>query len=290
MSDKDKGGGSIIPPAGQQVIRHETAESDLARVIKTGVWLCVMLVAVFGLLLAEVLIIGPISIGAGVLVGLLVGFAIPLRRATLMRQWPRPVWLAAGMCASFVGWGVLYQRVIVPAWPPLHITWPWYIKLPVLGALLLVQGGLAWVIWRLWTEIVDPTGPTSPRIAIARDKVIVPWGRETYGGQLVQQPQPEPQRRVIEVRVHSNSGRTTHIADLPDTPQVRSFARDVLNGGSFCERDAQSAGISRNDWHEIRDAFLARGWAVWRDPDHPQQGIDMAAAGRAVMRSIRDRA
>jgi len=102
-----------------------------------------------------------------------------------------------------------------------------------------------------------------------------------------EEPEQPVQRRVIEIQEKSNNGKTLKIAWLPDTPEMLAFAKCVLNGGDFTERDAQRCGIEVPTFRdEIRDVFIDRGWAQWKNPEHHQQGIVLLAAGRSKLRAI----
>ena len=86
----ERGGG--IGDPGQRVIRHENAESELWRVIKTVFWLCVLVIFEVALLCADVVLLGPTGCFVVVVIGLLGLFAWRLRRAVRTRNVRRQQW------------------------------------------------------------------------------------------------------------------------------------------------------------------------------------------------------
>lgn len=104
---------------------------------------------------------------------------------------------------------------------------------------------------------------------------------------LLPEPEPEqPPQRTVRVVVDSPDERQERIAFLPDLPEVRQFARMAANGQTFSLRTAERARLGRDDWRAIRDTFLDRGWAVWRDEREKRQGLQLTHVGRAVLRYV----
>lgn len=104
-------------------------------------------------------------------------------------------------------------------------------------------------------------------------------------------PQVESQQsaeRVIRVEVPERNGAKERRAFLPDTPEMSQFARMAANGQTFSLRTAERAKLGRDDWRLIRDAFLERGWATWRDEREKRQGLVLSGPGRAVLRYVAD--
>lgn len=285
MSERASGLGQ----PGQRVVRHETAESDLYRVLKTVFWLSVLLVAFVLLTFGNALLVGPLTVfwlGEGVI---LIVFAWRLRCALVDRDQRRQAILVALFVLVLVAWAFIGYEWLEGEWPPLRVTWPQWVKVPLLTISVCLQFAIGWGAWRLWTEIIDPTGPTSPRIAIPRDKLVTPWGLETYGGSILPlqpTPQPQPKPRVLEVTLSERGGRTQGIAHVPDLPGLPALARHLAGGGAPSERMANKHGrYSRRQWIETRDLCLARGWMAWKNGEK-RTGLYCTRQGLAVMRHV----
>lgn len=94
------------------------------------------------------------------------------------------------------------------------------------------------------------------------------------------------QKRTVEVVVKAESDRRhDKRVTLPDTAEMHNLAMRILDGEQFNEKNAKMCGFSRQKWVELRDVFLDRGWAIWRDEHNHNLGIDILAAGRAALRA-----
>lgn len=168
-------------------------------------------------------------------------------------------------------------------WAWLNLAWRW----PALLMDLWWLVPCAVVGWRFFVEIVDPSYPT-PRTSIPPEDQplgpIMPWHRDKWEEE--QKPEPQIAERVIRVEVPERGGATERRAFLPDVPEVRQFARMAANGQTFSLRTAERAKVGREDWNDIRDTFLDRGWAVWRDEREKRQGLQLTHVGRAVLRYV----
>jgi len=180
----------------------------------------------------------------------------------------RVIWQGACRTWTIVRWGL---------WIPVAI---WLIMVIVHG-LHLLSG----------VFVPQQLSPNWPAASAAQDPA---FSAETYAQAqeriraLTQALEPEETERVIRVVLEERiDGRGTReqIAFLPDSREMIQFARAVANGQSFSERTAKRFGLG-GEWEGIRDQMLDRGWAIWRDGRHPQQGIELLAAGRAVMRRV----
>ena len=76
--------------------------------------------------------------------------------------------------------------------------------------------------------------------------------------------------------------------DLPSPEKLPQLAEGLVNGRTFSQAVwTGGAGIfTRSEFEALRSALLARGLAVYRNPQAPAQGIVLTAAGRAVMRKL----
>lgn len=113
-------------------------------------------------------------------------------------------------------------------------------------------------------------------------------------------PEPPPrQERALRVQVGTDDDQRRQYADLPDTRAFWDLAVCVTKGDPpkpFTEETARWCGmpidvpsyaiIDEMGFRQIRDLFLRRGWAVWKNEDHHQQGVDLLAAGKAVLRDV----
>ena len=147
--------------------------------------------------------------------------------------------------------------------------WPWYSP-------FLIAGG---VIALFWLYLLD-----------AHRKLL--WSVETIINRDVDGDgatgKPEPARTV---RVEVQRQKTTEIDDLPGPADaLADFAAGVLSHRySFSERGAARAGYGATAFKQLRATFVARGWAQWRNPDAPQQGIDLRHTGAAILKQLAER-
>ena len=95
-----------------------------------------------------------------------------------------------------------------------------------------------------------------------------------------------PPARTLRVEVVSNGGKTEQYGDLPDTRAMWELACAVNRGESFSEATASECGLSVPVFRDIRDLFVDRAWAYWRNPDHPQQGVELLGRGRTMLQKL----
>lgn len=94
----------------------------------------------------------------------------------------------------------------------------------------------------------------------------------------------QPARRVVQVEV--KEGKTTQLADLPGDADLVRFCQVVAAGKSFSEDTAQSSGYGVTNFRRLRDQFINRRWAFWRDPANPQQGVELTMIGKKVVNDV----
>jgi len=142
-------------------------------------------------------------------------------------------------------------------------SWPGYIGL-IIGP--VVAGG----VWSL---------------AMLTDRGL--WVIEKITGQdyEYQPEESQSQKRIVEIEI--KEGPRTHIATLPgDDFDLALFCQNVANGGSFSERTAQDCGYGVTNFRKLRDTFISRRWGYWKNPDHPQQGIELTVSGKQIIRDL----
>jgi hypothetical protein len=143
--------------------------------------------------------------------------------------------------------------------------WPFWVALPV-G---LVGGSLAWLVTQQQHQ-----------------GTLYQFERFTTYEAQTPQPAPAPTRQsTITVKVKTNVG--WHYRELPGEPKaLQGLAHRVSLGDSFSERTATAAGLTQDQFRELTDIFVSRGWAEWRNPQRKQQGVELGRNGRAVLRAI----
>lgn len=105
------------------------------------------------------------------------------------------------------------------------------------------------------------------------------------------QPETTVTKHVETVRIEliQEAGRHVQIVDLPiDNDRLCILADGLAAGGSMSEAIWTGAGqpFTRAEFRQLRDEFIKRGWAAWRRPDSPAQGVILTKAGMAVMRHL----
>lgn len=95
----------------------------------------------------------------------------------------------------------------------------------------------------------------------------------------------QPEKRTIKIEV--KNGSSTQLADLPGAEEyLTRFCRYVAAGESFSERTAQQCGYGITNFRKLRDIFIARRWAYWKNPDTPQQGIELTVGGKHIINEL----
>lgn len=94
----------------------------------------------------------------------------------------------------------------------------------------------------------------------------------------------------VVVQLTSEDGRHVQLGYLEgvNNYQLAALAEGLLTGQTFSESTWTGAGrpFSKAQFHHVRREFMKRQWCAWRNPGAPAQGIQLTAAGRAVMRSF----
>jgi hypothetical protein len=90
---------------------------------------------------------------------------------------------------------------------------------------------------------------------------------------------------VVKVEV-KNKG-TWQFATLPGKPEnLVALAQAITTGESFAERTATDKGLTQEEYSNLRDMFVDRGWAAWNHKTRRQAGVTLTVSGKSVLRSI----
>lgn len=143
------------------------------------------------------------------------------------------------------------------------LPWSWYVG-PITGAITI---GVAW----------------GYRLAVSRETL---WIVEEFIGQDIDGDghTGRPERHTIEVWVKDGKSRKTF--DIPGDLAALPFIQAVVEGDTFTEATAQATGYGVTAFRQLRDLFVKNRWAVWRNPSHPQQGVELTLIGRQILRQI----
>lgn len=200
-----------------------------------------------------------------------------------------------------------------PLRPPEQTDWQVPLMQSIITAIIVgVPGGFVaskTVKWFAWWAFYDRISP-SPWLWMVAGFVVclaVVWlwrlrvyhsllmrVEEVIGADLTGDNQVGPPPVRVEVD-HKEQDDREHFEfeDLPTSKKrgyagLITFARAISEQGeTFSERSAAGlGGYSRAEWQDLRDRFIRHGWAYWNDESNPQQGVTLAAAGRAVLRRI----
>ena len=95
----------------------------------------------------------------------------------------------------------------------------------------------------------------------------------------------------MRVILEEDQGRHIEFIDLPHADRLPVLAAGLLAGRSFNQAAWTGAGglFSRAEFDQLRDVLIERGLAAWKNPNARAQGVELTAAGRAVMRRLAER-
>lgn len=267
--------------------QREYVEGGTGRILTTVKWTSLWSLGVLFLLFVDALILGP-------WVGWVVGLLVMCRMSRPVYLWTRSInnryaylVVSSVMVAILLVYAIVGYPALAKEWPPYRLPIPLWADLCLLAISLALKVALGWGIWGMWAELIDPGGPTAPRVAVPRDTLILPWGKhkETYGGARLPPvdrpalPPIMPYRR-IKLTLVDEQNHIMAFADLEDSERMVDFAKAMKAGKSFCERTATSCGFSRRAWErEIRDPFLERDWAYWKDEMNQKLGLELTDVG-----------
>jgi len=287
-----EGGG--FGEAGQRQIIHSDAREEIGRVLQTVGWMMAFGCAIVGLLFVDALVWGPLL---GVALGA-VGLVWVFYRKVLPWAYWQGVrgahWTTLGaLLVALVAWGMAGYEVLSQAWPPWRLGWPLWALVSWEALSLVIKGALVWGVWGMWCELVDPNGPTAPREAVARDKVILPWDKETRGGQVVEPAERGGERVVylptILVERTGNGRKRSQDRALLRAPAARpeglyQFCAALASERAFPSWEggmsgpgAQQYGYSEAEFEDWREEAV-RAWLLAARPGR-NQGYELTERG-----------
>lgn len=283
-----------MAPGGRD-IRKVTLKDELTRILCCG-GLLIFSGSAFTLSLYwDMSNLGPLlGIGIGALL-----FAYGARWFQI-RYPKRTAYILAVLLIFLVAWGFLGWEFLLTFWPMrMHLPYVWVLFTTLIS--LIAKFAFGHMFWASWSEMVDPNGPTAPRMATPRDKTISPFSRETFGGKQLPDEVllSHPVSRTVKVEISSNNGRTKeYFVGIPDTLAWKSFARSVVGKPSnFTESEAKAHKVKLDDtldgqgeiiqfgMRTIRSRLIARGFARWKNPQVHERGLIMLKKGLAVLRA-----
>ncbi len=114
---------------------------------------------------------------------------------------------------------------------------------------------------------------------------------ETITGRDINQDghigKPEsPKPHTVEVKVSNGPGRWQYEELKVEPGKLKALALAVLAGQSFTERTATKAGLTQDEFRELREQFIGRGWATWNHPTRKQQGHTLTRGGEFIIKAI----
>jgi len=267
------------------IFSFSKTRSDVVRFILGNLWLVGFIVgAIIGyrwhtaitigvrLIRVELAILTVVSI-----VALILAWALPKGGKAIVII----LWL--GIAAGVVMWN---PKPWIAAWESLKwlvlpYLWP-FAGFAVLLALVLAKEmmfpNLEWTLREISLEELREIG------------LFGLWLPHFLGGP--KEPPPVAERvvqvvaeRVVQVEITTENGKK--YATLPDTDEARNFYRAVKRGEPFSERTASKYGVTRSVFNGvIREVFLNREWACWKDERHPKQGLDLLPEGWETIEHI----
>jgi hypothetical protein len=310
-----RGFGPGFGSPGQRDIRYSRWADEKKRILDTIKWMIVFALGILVSLFADAVILGPwigwMVILIVVCVPLIMYAVYPLLKASRSPY----ATLAIGLpfAGILVAWALIGYPWVESLWPPFYkdvqAFLPIWASCLILIALLFLKVVFSWGIWGMFSELVDPNGPTAPRQATARETTIYPWHPDTYGGKVVPEIEspialPQP---VSRVQVTSADGRHMQEVLIPNTPQWKSFAAVVVakhdanippDKLGFTEYEARRHGIKLvpkldsngvvlfPGFRTVRDHFITLSWAHWKNTDAHNQGIILHEQAIAALRAI----
>ena len=205
---------------------------------------------------------------------------------------PWPPWWLRWLPVKTITLLYVVGRSWVRFWPALMWSLPawvliWLVAVPVHAWILVWMRGVPEQINRNYPPQYNAMDATEENLGLT----FWDWWKRIREG--ISKPEPEPQPgpgRTVTIRVETKTtnGYREQILETPDTPQFCQFARAVGNGQTFALRTALRHHMSREEFDDLRDDFLTRGWAVWKNRDHPQQGVNLLAVGKRALQGAGD--
>lgn len=99
-------------------------------------------------------------------------------------------------------------------------------------------------------------------------------------------PYAEPPVITPQVmRVILDQEHVTDFIDLPYPEKIPQLASGLLEGRTF-KAETFNHLFHRSEFERVRDEMIRRGLATWKNERAHAQGVELTAAGRAVMRKV----
>lgn len=222
-------------------------------------------------------------------VGLLPVWVYAVAGAVLVVVWVKFNWramLAVALIAAVVGivllsdagewleaWRSLKHLLIPYSWPVMGFG----ILLALVMAKELLFPSLEWTFQPVSLEELKEIGLRGL------------WMPSLFSKSQASDPGTIAERRV---RVESRENAPGELAEetytyLPDSNAARDFYRALSKGGPFTFSEARRWGVGRKTFQKkIRDVFLDRHWAKWKNEDHHDQGVEMLPAGNEKIEAL----
>lgn len=96
----------------------------------------------------------------------------------------------------------------------------------------------------------------------------------------------KPQQRTVKIDVSEGHGQSK-LAALPgDERDLARFCRMVTGGDPFTEETATASGYGVTNLRKLRTLFINSRWAYWKNPEAPQQGIELTLSGKKIVSDL----
>jgi hypothetical protein len=213
----------------------------------------------------------------------------PLAALVLIVVWIKANWqVALFLAVSLVVFGVVLlsdDRAWLQAWHYLKWLWVPY-SWPVIGFGLLLALSMAInVLFPSLEWTMQPVSLEELREVGLRG-LIAPG---LFGKSEEHEPGEAMERRVrVESRVENENGYTGEAyVYLPDSNSARDFYRALSKGRPFTLSEAQRWGVGRRTFEKkLWPAFEDRGWAVWVNEQHHDQGRELTPEGKRHVEAL----
>jgi hypothetical protein len=212
----------------------------------------------------------------------------PLAALVLIVVWIKANWqVSLFLAVSLVVFGVVLlsdDRAWLQAWHYLKWLWIPY-SWPVIGFGLLLALSMAInVLFPSLEWTMQPVTLEELREVGLRG-LIAPG---LFGKSVDNTPGTFAERRV---RVESTGTGENEAGEtytyLPDSNSARDFYRALSKGRPFTISEAQRWHVGRKTFEKkIRDVFLARDWAVWKNEEHHDQGLELTDDGKEHVEAL----
>lgn len=117
-------------------------------------------------------------------------------------------------------------------------------------------------------------------------------GVDITGDGVVGEPEPIIRKvRIEQTKIKDNGHVQINNFDLPiDDEKLEELAIGLLRGKRFSERQWAGNGkpFSSDEFRETQQAFVDRGWAIWRNEEEHRQGAKLTDDGKEAMRQFAD--